>query len=89
MKKYYSIRDAVEDLLSKGYNGYVVKEGVLNDIELYVHNDTIKAMKELTENKKYIFLITPYYLNHNQNYFTIRKYTKLPKKYAKLVLSSF
>ena len=83
--KYYSVDDYTKGLINQDYVGFTVQEGVLNDTVLYVHPNTIKALKDGTDNTQYIILVTPHYQNEWQNMFTIKRFKKLPKKYEHLI----
>lgn len=84
--KYNSVSDYTQNLLKNGFYKFTVKEGVLNDTELYVHPETIKAVQAGERNPKFLVLVTPHFLNEWQNCFTIRKFRKIPEKYEKFII---
>lgn len=72
-------------LSDKGYTGYVTREGVLTDDELWIHPETIKAYNNGTPNPKYIFVFKEKYLNDWSSTQTMRRYRKLPKNAVKFL----
>lgn len=74
-------------LKDNGYMCFITQEGCLLDNELWVHPDTIEALKGNKHNPKYIFTYTEKYLNEWSSTQTQRRYAKLNKKQIKFLQS--
>ena len=74
-------------LRDNGYMHFITEEGCLLDNELWVHPDTIEALKDNRHNPKYIFTYTEKYLNDWSSTQIQRRYKKLNKTQIKFLQS--
>lgn len=80
-----TLQDFKNHLLSRGYLHFVTRVGVLQDDELYIHPDTIKAHEENAFNTKRIYVFKCKPLNAWSSTQTVRTYRKLCKCHIKIL----